>query len=89
MEQKKYARVAGAHDKAVLETCFSRCPKGMLEYFVDAGLDRKILWGSDAAFYASTHQFGRVLFAELPAETKKKKCAPGVQAGPLSWCCAE
>ena len=71
-EKEKYARVSGAYDNAVLETCFSRCPKGMLEYFVDQGLEEKILWGSDAGFIASTHQFGRLLFAELPEGIKKK-----------------
>lgn len=70
-EQEKYARVAREHDNAVLETCYSRCLKGMLEYFVAEGLEDKILWGSDASFYASTHQFGRVLFAELSPDIKK------------------
>ncbi|MDA0711131.1 MAG: amidohydrolase family protein [bacterium] len=71
-EKEKYARVARAHDNAVIETCYSRCPKGLIEYFVDEGLEDKTLWGSDANFYASTHQFGRVLFAEV-SETIKKK----------------
>ena len=79
MEKEKYARVAGAHANAVLETCFSRCPKGMLEYFVDQGLEDKIIWGSDASFIASTSQFGRVLFAELPAATKKKLLCDNAQ----------
>ena len=71
-QQEKYARVANQYENAVLETCYSRCPKGLLEYFVGEGLEDKILWGSDACFYASTHQFGRVLFAELSPATKKK-----------------
>ena len=71
-EREKYARVASQYENAVLETCYSRCPKGLLEYFVGEGLEDKILWGSDACFYASTHQFGRVLFAELSPAIKKK-----------------
>ena len=72
VDREDYARVALAHENAVLETCFSRGPKGLLEYFVDQGLEDKILWGSDAVFYASTHQFGRVLFAELDEPVKRK-----------------
>ena len=71
-DKEKYVKVAHNHENAVLETCYSRCPKGLLEYFVDEGLENKTLWGSDADFYASTHQFGRVLFAELSEEIKKK-----------------
>lgn len=71
-EREKYARVAKAHENSILETCYSRCPKGLIEYFVNEGLEDKTMWGSDASFYASTHQFGRVLFAEV-SETVKKK----------------
>lgn len=71
-DREKYVRVAKAHENAVLETCFSRCPKGLIEYFVAEGLEDKTLWGSDASFYASTHQFGRVLFAEVSESAKKK-----------------
>lgn len=71
-EREKYARVALAHDNAVIETCYSRCPKGLVEYFIDQGLEDKTIWGSDANFYASTHQFGRVLFAEVSEDVKKK-----------------
>ncbi len=72
VEREKYARVANTHENTVLEICFSRCPKGILEYFVGEGLEDKILWGSDSVFFASTHQFGRVLFAELSEQIKKK-----------------
>ena len=72
VERENYARVAAEHENAVLETCFSRSPKGLLEYFVERGLEDKILWGSDAHFYASTHQLGRVLFAQFDATVKKK-----------------
>jgi predicted TIM-barrel fold metal-dependent hydrolase len=79
VDRENYARVASEHGNAVLETCFSRCPKGLLEYFVDQGLEDKVLWGSDAEFYASTHQFGRVLFAELPEGVKKKLLCDNAQ----------
>ena len=72
VDKENYARVAKAHSNAVLELCFSRCPKGIPEYFVSEGLEDRVLWGTDAQFFASTHQLGRVLFAEL-SETIKKK----------------
>jgi uncharacterized protein len=79
VDMENYARVALEHENAVLETCFSRGPKGLLEYFVDQGLEDKTLWGSDAEFYASTHQFGRVLFAELDETIKKKLLCENAQ----------
>ena len=71
-QKQRYVEVAKKYDNAVLETCFSRCPKGMVEYFVGEGLEDKVLWGSDVSFMTQTHQLGRVLFAEVSAEVKKK-----------------
>ncbi len=72
VDREEYARVANAYPNAVLEICYSRCPKGVLEYFVDEGLEDKVLWGTDSIFFASTHQLGRVLFAKLDEAIKKK-----------------
>lgn len=72
VNREKYARVAHAHGNVFLEICYSRCPKGLVEYFVSEGLEDKILWGTDADYMAATSQFGRVLFAEVSEQAKKK-----------------
>ena len=72
VQREKYAQTAAAFGNVYLETCFSRCPKGLLEYFVAQGLEDRIVWGSDADFMASTHQIGRVLFAEVDEAAKRK-----------------
>jgi len=72
VEREKYARVSAYNSNVYLETCYSRCPRGLIEYFVAQGLEDRILWGSDVDFMASTHQIGRVLFAEMDGGVKRK-----------------
>ena len=71
-DREAYVRAALDHPNAYLETCVSWCPKGVIEYFVKHGLEDKILWGSDAGFFAAAHQLGRVLFAEVSPKVKQK-----------------
>ena len=70
--KERYAEVGNAYPNAWLETCFSKCPKGMIEYFISEGLEDCTLWGSDADFYAASHQVGRVLMGEMTPAVKKK-----------------
>jgi len=66
----KYIRVANDYDHVYVETCFSRCPRGLLETLVDKVPLIKIIWGSDVPFLTSTHQIGRVLLARISESAK-------------------
>ncbi|MCX5658815.1 MAG: amidohydrolase family protein [Planctomycetota bacterium] len=50
----RYIEVARKFDNAWLETCVSWCPRGLFPYLVSQGLEDKIIWGSDADFYAAS-----------------------------------
>jgi predicted TIM-barrel fold metal-dependent hydrolase len=67
-----YVEYAKRYDNLHLELCFSRAPYGLVEYFVrEVGAER-ILWGSDAPWMAFGQQIGRVIFADIPEEDKKR-----------------
>lgn len=70
VEPEKYARLAGAYEDVYLELCYSRSPRGLVEYFVAQGLGEKLLFGSDCYFMARPQQLGRVLFARISPEQK-------------------
>ena len=67
----KYIRAANTYDQVYLETCLSSCPRGLIEDLTNQVPLRKILWGSDQLFINATQQIGRVLFAEIPEESKR------------------
>ena len=67
-----YLQVGKKYENVVIETCFSGCPRGLIEYFVDGELEDKIIWGSDVAFMSAAPQLGRVLFARITPEQKAK-----------------
>ncbi len=72
VEKENYARVAKEYPNVYLETCFSPCSRGLIEYFVNQGLSDKILWGSDMTFMSAEHQIGRVIFANISEADKVK-----------------
>jgi len=67
----KYVRVANVYPHVYLETCFSRCPRGLIEQLVAEVPLHKILWGSDTVFMSGANQLGRVLFARITPEQKQ------------------
>ncbi len=67
-----YIRLALRYEQVYLETCFSKCPRGLIETFVSRGLNEKVLWGSDAVFMGAGHQLGRVLFARIAPADKAR-----------------
>ena len=71
-ELEKYIRVAREHPKVYVELCLSACPRGLVEHLVAAGLEDKVIWGSDAVFLDQASQLGRVRFAQIPLEAKRK-----------------
>lgn len=69
-QPEKYVKAAKEHDNVFLEICWSKAPRGMIEYFVDEGLQEKVLYGSDCVFMNQCQQIGRVLFADVAPEVK-------------------
>lgn len=71
VEVEKYVHVAQTYESVYLETCFSRCPKGLIAYLVEHVPLDKIIWGSDQPFLNAAHQIGRVLFSSITPEQKR------------------
>ena len=67
-----YIRLGQQYPNVYLELCFSPCPRGLVEELVAAGLEDKLLWGSDAIFMDGAQQIGRVVFAQIAAAQKAK-----------------
>jgi predicted TIM-barrel fold metal-dependent hydrolase len=71
-ELEKYMRFARTYPRVWVELCLSACPRGLVEHLVASGLEDKVLWGSDCVFLDQASQLGRVLFAQIPEEAKRK-----------------
>lgn len=68
----KYIQFGREYPTVYLETCISSCPHGLIEKLVAAGLEDKVIWGSDLNFMDSAQQIGRVAFAQIPEAAKRK-----------------
>jgi predicted TIM-barrel fold metal-dependent hydrolase len=68
----RYIRLAREYSNVYLETCLSASPRGLVESLVSAGLAGKVLWGSDQYFMDASQQLGRVLFAQISEDDKRK-----------------
>jgi predicted TIM-barrel fold metal-dependent hydrolase len=71
-ELEKYMRFARTYPRVYLELCLSSCPRGLVEHLVASGLEDKVIWGSDCVFLDQASQLGRVLFAQIPEQAKRK-----------------
>lgn len=71
-ELDKYMRFAREFPTVFVELCLSASPRGLVEHLVTAGLEDKVIWGSDVVFMDQASQFGRVLFAQIPVQAKRK-----------------
>jgi len=67
-----YVRLARAYNNVYIETCLSSCPRGLFETLVAEGVTDKVLWGSDAFFMDSSQQLGRLVFAQIPEDGKRR-----------------
>jgi predicted TIM-barrel fold metal-dependent hydrolase len=71
-EEAKYIQSARDCPNVWLDPTLSTAPRGLFARFVEAvGADR-VVWGSDALFFALTPQIGRVLGARIPDRDKRK-----------------
>lgn len=71
-ELEKYMHFARDYPTVWVELCLSSCPRGLVEHLVAAGLEDKVVWGSDAVFLDQASQLGRLLFAQVPVAAKRK-----------------
>lgn len=71
-ELEKYMKFAREYPTVYVELCLSSCPRGLIEHLVAAGLEDKVVWGSDVVFLDQASQLGRVLFAQISPEAKRK-----------------
>jgi predicted TIM-barrel fold metal-dependent hydrolase len=72
VEEEIYAEAVRKHDNILLETCCSLAWYGLIERLVAmAGADR-VLFGTDMPFMSPDQQIGRILFAKISDEEKRK-----------------
>jgi predicted TIM-barrel fold metal-dependent hydrolase len=71
-DPEEYVQVGTRYPNVYADTTFSRCPRGLVEWFVARGLEDKLLWGTDAAFLNAPGQLGKILFAKLSPAQKEK-----------------
>lgn len=63
-----YIRTVLAAPNIVMDTCFSRCPAGLVEYLVVRAGAERVVFGSDCYFYSLTQQLGKIMAADLDEE---------------------
>jgi predicted TIM-barrel fold metal-dependent hydrolase len=66
-----YIRAVLAAPNLVMDTCFSRCPLGLLEHLVAGVGAERVVFGSDCCFYSLTQQLGKVMAADLDEAAKR------------------
>ena len=69
-DPEKYVRMAKSYDSVYLDICFSKSPRGLVEYFVEQGVAGKLMFSSDCYFMGVAQQLGRVVFAKITADEK-------------------
>lgn len=71
-EEPVYAEAVSSHDNIFLETCNSFAWYGLIERLVKmAGADR-VIFGTDMPFMSPEQQIGRILFAKISDDDKRK-----------------
>ena len=69
---KANADVARKFPNVYLETCGSGAPFGGIKYYVDAGLEDKLLFGTDMAIMDARHQIAKVVTLDISDQAKRK-----------------
>jgi hypothetical protein len=71
-EEEVYSEAVRKHDNIWLETCSSFAWYGLIERLVAMGGAERVLFGTDMPFMSPDQQIGRVLFARITDEDKRK-----------------
>jgi len=69
---RPYIEAAQKCPNLYLDITYSREHTGMIEHFVERLGPDRIVWGSDAPCFSMSHQLGKILFARIPDEAKRK-----------------
>jgi predicted TIM-barrel fold metal-dependent hydrolase len=69
-EPETYVRMARTYPHVYLDICYSKSPRGLIEYFVQQGVTHKVMFSSDCYFMDRAQQLGRVVFAKIAPEHK-------------------
>ena len=72
VEEDVYSEAVRKRDNIFLETCCSLAWYGLIERLVAMGGAERVLFGTDMPFMSPDQQIGRVLFARIPDEAKRK-----------------
>lgn len=72
VEEEIYVEAVRKHDNIFLETCCSLAWYGLIERLVGMGGPERVLFGTDMPFMSPDQQIGRVLFAKITDEDKRK-----------------
>jgi predicted TIM-barrel fold metal-dependent hydrolase len=71
-EEEIYSEAVRKHDNICLETCNSLAWYGLVERLVAMGGAERVLFGTDMPFMSPDQQIGRILFARITDEEKRK-----------------
>ena len=72
IEEEIYAQAVREHENIFLETCNSMAWYGLVERLVAMAGPERVLFGTDMPFMSPDQQLGRVLFARISDEDKRK-----------------
>jgi predicted TIM-barrel fold metal-dependent hydrolase len=72
IEEEIYAQAVSECDNMYLETCSSFAWYGLMERLVAMAGSERVLFGTDMPFLSPDQQIGRVLFARITDEDKRK-----------------
>jgi len=62
--------LAAEHPNLWFDTCCSRSSRGTIEYLIEKGLGGRLLYGSDMPFIDPGSQLGKVLYADIPEDSR-------------------
>jgi predicted TIM-barrel fold metal-dependent hydrolase len=71
-DRDAYVRAGVGHANVFVDTTYSACPRGLVEYLANSGLEDKLLWGTDAGFMSAAPQLGKILTAQITPSQKLK-----------------
>lgn len=71
-DPQEYVRVGREYPNVFVDTVCSACQRGMVEYLVRNGLEKKLMWGTDLPWMSAQPQLGKILFAKISPEQKAK-----------------
>ena len=72
VEEEAYADAVRACENILLETCSSLAWYGLIERLVNMAGPERVLFGTDMPFMSPDQQIGRVLFARLSDDVKRR-----------------